>query len=42
MTKTIEKRQREIELAEAKYKQRLYQGGLSTIRIFPKFSLDTK
>jgi len=38
MTETIEKRQKEIEKAESAYKQRLYQGKLSTIRIFPKFS----
>jgi len=42
MTETIEKRQREIEQAEAKFKHSLYQGGSSPIRIFPKFSLDTK
>jgi len=42
MIEIIEQRQREIERAEAAYKQRLYQGGLFSIRIFPKFSLDTK
>ena len=37
MTETIEKRQKEIEKAETAYKQRLYQGVLSQIRIFPNF-----
>ena len=42
MTETIEKRQRQIERAEAAYKQRLYQNGLKSFKIFPSFSIDTK
>lgn len=42
MTSEMERQQRRIEKEEARYKQRLYQGGLKSFKIFPAFSVDTK
>lgn len=39
---TIEEVQRKIEQHERELKQRQYQNGVSSFRIFPKFSVDTK
>lgn len=41
MTKELEKTQHRIEQEEARYKHRLYRGGLKTFKIFPVFSVDT-
>lgn len=42
MTKTIEEQQRKIELAEREYRNDFYNGKTGVVRIFPKFSVDTK